>query len=112
MILRNIDHFEFKLRNKNLLHLLLPWLKFNPQKHSIELIEVVKDSAVTLCTQNQREALIIIAGEGGVTIGAKGSLIKSGDLISVPANSVRSIANISDEPLYAVSIKYILETDI
>jgi mannose-6-phosphate isomerase-like protein (cupin superfamily) len=110
MYSRNIDSFEFKLENKKFIDLLLPWLQSNKEKYDIELISVQKDSAVTLCTENKRELIVVIGGEGSITISGSGSMLKFGDLICVPTYSVRSIANISDNPLYVISLKYRLSS--
>lgn len=45
-------------------------------------------------------------GNGGITIGDSGDLIKFGDSVLIPAHSVRSISNINNKPLHVISIKY------
>ena len=104
MILDNADWF--KLRDESFFKVLVSWLKSNKEDYTIELIEVEQDSAVTLCTQEKKEVIFVINGEGGIFVDGEGGAIKFGDFIYVPSKSIRTLANIKDKPLWIVSILY------
>ncbi len=70
----------------------------------IELLEIPTEKAVFNKTKDEEEILIVISGNGGVIINAESSLIKIGDVICIPKNSIRSLANIEREPLQVISI--------
>ncbi|MEK6733964.1 MAG: cupin domain-containing protein [Pseudomonadota bacterium] len=100
---------EIETQDKSLLHIILSWLNKNKKYYSTEILLVEQNSVLTLHTRDKKELIIVISGNGGFTINGKGTIIKFGDLLYTPSNSVRTLANVEEEPLCIVSIQFTMD---
>ncbi len=50
------------------------------------------------------EIIFVISGQGGIVIDDKSSIIKTGDVIRISQNKIRSITNLSASSLKIISI--------
>lgn len=70
----------------------------------IELLEIPTETAMFYNTKDEEEILIVIRGNGGVIVNAESSLVKVGDVVRIPPNSSRSLANIEVDSLQVISM--------
>lgn len=92
---------QFNLRDQN--HILS--LIANTLDCKVEFIKIPTESAISFYTSHSKEILVIVEGNGGIVINGNSSLVKNGDIIHVPANSVRSLSNVETQDLQVISIR-------
>lgn len=98
-----LEIVKLKLQDKCFLQSLLPNY-FLSSILKAELVLIPKESVLLSSTGKNQEIIIAINGCGGIVINGFAELIKTGDIIHVYPNSIRSIANVEDEVLQVVSI--------
>jgi mannose-6-phosphate isomerase-like protein (cupin superfamily) len=98
------DILESALEN-DLFNSLFPLFNYNQKNHSIELINIATEAATSSYTNDNTEVLIILNGKGGISINGTIIPIKSGDVIHVSPRSIRSLSNIEEQNLQAISIR-------
>lgn len=70
----------------------------------IKYLKIKTNEVLFRNTNNNDELIIVLSGNGGITVNGEGSLIKTGDLIHLYKNTIYSIANIKKEELHVVFI--------
>lgn len=92
--------------SNNYFFILISWLQSKEKEYSLEMIKIGPESTVTLNTKEKREVICVMQGEGGLMINGKMYLLKLGDIIKIGSNTMRTIANIENNPLWVLSILY------
>ena len=64
----------------------------------------VEKNSPNLKYTHKPEIVFVISGQGGIVIDGKSSIIKTGDIIRIPKNKIRSIANLNLSSLKVISI--------
>ncbi len=105
MSLVNTDLSSFQLKENCLFGPLLSGSFSNNDNCKVELIRIPGEAATSSYIKDNNEILVVVQGSGGLTIDGASKLIKMGDIIHIPSNSVRSISNIDNQYLQVVSIK-------
>ena len=107
MCIKNMDQLELPIQNYPHFHPLLNWLDSQKTKYQIELIRIAKDKTKSQYTKNTKEILLIAEGNGGIAIDEEVKLIKSGEIIYVRPNSLRSLISSKNNNLEVLSIQAI-----
>jgi mannose-6-phosphate isomerase-like protein (cupin superfamily) len=101
-MLSNINHHNFIIKRSDLTALMLVMAEEEIYKFKMTLMRIRAEEVMFRSTKNTEELIIIVGGSGGITINGEGALIKSGDIIYIPKNTIRSVANINQEALLEV----------
>ena len=103
MLLLNQNYHNFLLAEYFNFHPLMPFINNGKNNEwNIKFLKIGGNEVVFDNTNNNEELVIVISGCGGVTLNGESSIVKAGDLICIPKNTVRSIANINNEELLQV----------
>lgn len=107
MFLKNLNQYNFLLAEHFNFYPLMPFIT-ESKNHTwkMEHFEIDANEVIFSNTGSAEEIVIVISGCGGMTMnGETSSLIKTGDLIHISKNTIRSFANINEEePLQVVCI--------
>lgn len=76
----------------------------NSHDWNIEILKINANEVIFNNTGEREEIIIVLDGEGGITIDGESMLIKKGNMIYVPRNTVRSVANIDNKVLIILFI--------
>ena len=101
-MLSNIIHHNLIVKCIDLELLMLIMTEENIYKFKMEFVKIRAEEVIFRSTKNTEELIIVVGGSGGITINGESKLIKTGDVIYIPKNVVRSIANINQEELLQV----------
>lgn len=103
MTFENLDQNNFLLDEKFYFYPLVPFIKDGIKNEwKIEHIKIAAEEVLFNNTKDNAELIIVLSGSGGISIDGDCSLIKTGDLVHFPKNTVRSIANADLEELLHV----------
>lgn len=78
----------------------------NSHDWNVEILKINANEVVFNNTKDKEEIIIVLDGNGGVTINGEGMLINKGNMIYIPKNTVRSVANIDDKELTVLFISF------
>ncbi|MGB4190977.1 MAG: hypothetical protein WBJ81_00300 [Rickettsiales bacterium] len=99
---RNINNYNFIIaENFDLASLVHLMVKEKDWECKIEFFVIRANEVISTKTKNA-ELIIVAGGSGGVIIKGESNLIKTGDIIYVPENSLRSVANINYNELLQI----------
>lgn len=76
----------------------------NSHDWNIEILKINANEVIFNNTGEREEIIIVLDGEGGITIDGESMLIKKGNMIYIPRNTVRSVANIDNKVLIILFI--------
>ncbi len=89
------EHFNF-------ISLMLFIAKKKTWECKMELVRMRADEVILKKIKDSEELIIVIGGSGGVIINGEGTRIKAGDVVYIPRNALRSVANINKAELLQV----------
>lgn len=103
MFIQNKD--SFFLDEKFYFNQFIPFIdKKEESDWKIKYLKIRTNEVLFHNTNDNDELIIILSGNGGITINGESSLTNTGDIVHCPKNTIRSIANIKNEDLHAIII--------
>ncbi|MCT4635004.1 MAG: cupin domain-containing protein [Rickettsiales bacterium] len=103
MFIQNKD--SFFLDENFYFNQFIPFInKEKENEWKINYLKIKTNEVLFHNTKDNDELIVILSGNGGITMNKESTLTKTGDLVHFPKNTIRSIANIKKEDLHVIII--------